>query len=248
MKTVICHIYNEEYFLPQFLNHHKQIFDTGIIIDYHSTDRSLEIVQEICPHWTIITSRNPNFQADMIDYEVMDIEKDIKGWRICLNVTELMIGNYSLLDDKPGQLLIPSLFFVDTDREREVDINKPLYEQKNMGLPFIENFRERRARSIHNYPVEYPVPGRHYETYNTTELAVLYYGWCPINEQTLARKLQIQTQIPLIDRQRNWGFHHITNKETLLHKLENEFMPKAINLQKELDYYVSKHKNTTTIL
>ena len=26
----------------------------------------------------------------------------------------------------------------------------------------------------------------------------------------LDRKLQIQTQIPLVDRQRNWGFHHIT--------------------------------------
>ncbi len=246
--TLLAHIRNEEYLLPQFLRHHSQIFSDGIIIDYHSTDRSVEIVKEICPHWQVITSRNENFQADNIDYEVMDIEKNITGWRICLNVTELLIGDYSVLTDAPGQLLIPSLFMVDTDRERQIDITQPLYEQKVMALPFIENFRERRARSIHNYPVQYPVPGRHYETYTTTDLVIFYYGWCPINKQTLERKLQIQTQIPLIDRQRHWGFHHITNEETLLYKLDNEFIPKAINSQKEINEYVRKHKNSTDVL
>jgi hypothetical protein len=63
-----------------------------------------------------------------------------------------------------------------------------------------------------------------------------------------ARKLQIQTQIPLIDRQLNRGFHHITNKETLTYRLENEFIPRSRNIAKELEYYVNKHKDFSNIL
>jgi hypothetical protein len=91
-------------------------------------------------------------------------------------------------------------------------------------------------------------PGRHWNTYNTKELVTLYYGWCPMDAGGFARKLQIQTQIPLVDRQLNRGFHHITNKETLEYRLENEFIPRARNIGKELDYYVNKHKDFSNIL
>jgi len=258
-KTLLCHFYNEEYMLPWFLNHHKQIFDHGIMIDYHSTDRSREIIQELCPTWDIVTSRNPNFQADTIDTEVNDIEAGIEGWKICLNVTEQLIGDYSILDDQPRQLLVPSIFMVDCDRDRAVTHDRPLYEQKFDGFLFSDspqNFLERRSRSLHNVPVHYPAnstvecmaPGRHWNSYNTDQLVTLYYGWCPFDAGQLARKLQIQTQIPLIDRQLNRGFHHITNKETLTYRLENEFIPRARNISKELAYYVNKHKDLSNIL
>ena len=44
--TVISGIYNEEYLLPFWLEHHRKIFDHGVIVDWHSTDRSLEIIRE----------------------------------------------------------------------------------------------------------------------------------------------------------------------------------------------------------
>ena len=234
--------------LPWFLNHHKQIFDHGVMIDYHSTDRSREIIKEICPTWDIVTSRNPDFQSDKIDYEVIDIEQRIDGWKICLNVTELLIGDYSLLTDKPTQLLLPSVFFVDCDRDHAVTTDIPLYKQKTDGFSFDTGFAERRARSIHNTDIAYPVPGRHFESYTTDKLVIFYYGWCPFNTNALKRKLQIQTQIPLIDRQLNRGFHHITNKETLTHRLENEFIPRSRDLTKEIEQYVKQHENYTTIL
>lgn len=245
--------------LPWFLNHHKQIFDHGVMIDYHSTDRSKEIIKEICPTWDIITSRNHDFQADNIDTEVNDIEASINGWKICLNVTEQLIGDYSLMDDNPMQLLIPSIFMVDCDRQNLVTQDKPLYEQKFDGFMFSDspqNFFERRSRSLHNVPVHYPAqstsqcmaPGRHWNTYNTDQLVTLYYGWCPFDVGQLTRKLQIQTQIPLIDRQLNRGFHHITNAETLAYRLENEFIPRARNLKEEIQQYVTKHKNLSNLL
>lgn len=258
-KTLISHFYNEEYMLPWFLSHHKQIFDHGVMIDYHSNDRSVEIIKEICPTWDIVTSRNLDFQADNIDIEVMDIERQLDGWKIALNVTEQMIGDYSILDDEPKQWLIPTVFMVDTDRDNTVSQDLPLYEQKHWGFSFKDSqrdFLERRSRSIHNVPVYYPPhntqecmgPGRHYHTYNTDQLAIFYYGWCPFDEGGIARKLQIQTQIPLIDRQRGWGFHHITNKETLTYRLENEFIPRSRDLTEDINYYVTKHKNLSNIL
>jgi hypothetical protein len=249
-KTILCHFRDEEYLLPWWLNHHKQIFDDGILIDYHSTDRSVEIIKEICPNWTVVTSRNPNFQADNVDYEVMDIERGIEGWRICLNVTEFLIGDYSLLDDRPlgHQLLIPSLFFVDCEKDKKVVPNVPLWEQKRHGFDFIEHFHERRARSIHNVPVQYPVPGRHYGVFNTTDLVVFYFGWAPVDEETLSRKLQIQSQIPLIDRQRNWGFHHVTSREVLEYRLEHEFVPKSRDLSKDIERYERAHRQSLSNL
>ena len=245
--------------LPWFLNHHRQIFDYGIMIDYHSTDRSVEIIKETCPTWTIITSRNIDFQADTIDTEVNDIESQIDGWKICLNVTEQLIGDYSILDDELQQLLVPSIFMVDCDRDKLVTQDLPLYEQKFDGFMFSDNqqnFLERRSRSLHNIPVHYPAqstqacmaPGRHWNSYNTDKLVTFYYGWCPMDQGGFARKLQIQTQIPLIDRQLNRGFHHITNKETLTYRLENEFMPRARNISKEIQQYVNKHKDLSNIL
>jgi hypothetical protein len=258
-KTLLCHFYNEEWMLPWFLNHHKQIFDHGVMIDYHSTDRSREIIQEICPTWEIVTSRNLDFRADTIDTEVNDIEREIEGWKICLNVTEQLIGDYSILDDTPRQLLVPSVFFVDCDRQRTVTHDRPLYEQKFDGFMFSDNqqnFLERRSRSLHNIPVYDPAestqacmaPGRHWNTYNTDKLVTFYYGWCPFDNGQWSRKLQIQTQIPLIDRQLNRGFHHITNKETLIYRLENEFIPRSRNISKEIQQYVTQHENFSNIL
>jgi hypothetical protein len=150
------------------------------------------------------------------------------------------------------------MFYVDCDRERRVDTSIPLYKQKTDGFSFkegytfkgryTENFRERRARSLHNMSVQYPVPGRHYEEYTTSELVIFYYGWCPFDDGALARKLQIQTQIPWVDRQRNWGFHHITNKETLEWRLEHEFIPRSRNIKEDTEYYVNKHENFSNLL
>lgn len=245
--------------LPWFLNHHKEIFDHGVMIDYRSTDCSVEIIREICPTWDIVTSRNPNFQADLIDTEVEDIERDIEGWRICLNVTEQLIGDYSIMDEVlDQQILVPSIFMVDCNRDQTVTHDLPLYKQKFDGFMFDTpaNFLERRARSLHNYSVHYPAqstyecmaPGRHFNSANTERLVILYYGWCPFDEGGIARKLQIQTQIPLVDRQRGWGYHHITNKETLTYRLENEFIPRARDLTKEIEYYVTKHENFSNLL
>src|SRR5688572_26886033 len=89
--SVICHFRNEEVYLPYWLRHHRCLFDHGILIDYGSTDHSLEIIRALVPSWEVRPSRNHQFHSVAIDTEVMDIEIQISGWKMCLNVTEFVM-------------------------------------------------------------------------------------------------------------------------------------------------------------
>src|SRR5271166_3161862 len=91
MATIISHFYNEEFLLPYWLEHHKLIFNYGVLIDYASTDRSREIIRRIAPHWKVVQSRNSHFHFIEVDKEVMEIERTIPGWKMALNTTEFLI-------------------------------------------------------------------------------------------------------------------------------------------------------------
>jgi hypothetical protein len=218
-KTIITHFYNEEYLLPWWLNHHKQHFDHGVLINYASTDRSVEIIKEICPGWTIIDSRNLQFDAKLADEEVSDIENTIPGWKICLNITEFLIGDYSILET-PGvkEFIIPCCVMVDTNTTDIPVKDKSLIEQKTSGIHYNEGGTNiRRPRLIHNKNYYmYPL-GRHFDKSHTTDkLVVLWYGWSPFNTEVIKRKLQIQTRIPASDIARGFGREHIVNEDNLL--------------------------------
>ena len=114
MKTIISHFYNEEYLLPWWLEHHRKYFDDGIMINYGSTDNSVNIIKEYCPNWKVIDSRNSSFSASSVDEEVMDIESNISGWKIALNTTEFLIGDYNSLNSSTSsEIYIPCFYFID---------------------------------------------------------------------------------------------------------------------------------------
>ena len=90
MRTVITHFYNEEYLLPWWLQHHRPMFDHGILIDYGSTDASADICRTLAPEWRLVRSANPDFSALDVDFEVMQYEAGLPGWKIALNTTEFL--------------------------------------------------------------------------------------------------------------------------------------------------------------
>ena len=149
MRFVICHVRNESYLLNWWLQHHKDKFDHGIIIDYHSTDRSMDLVKQITPTWQVIKSANKDFNAANCDIEVMNIERSIQqqypyAWMITLNVTEFLIGNTRKLlsafkSKKPVRMqkLLACDVMIDTDEQyyTEPDANKPLVQQRTFGMP-----------------------------------------------------------------------------------------------------------------
>ena len=91
--TLLSHFYNEEYLLPWWLKHHSKIFTDAILIDYNSTDRSVEIIKEYCPTWKVFKSKNEYFDAILVDQEIMEYEQTIDGYKICLNTTEFIHGD-----------------------------------------------------------------------------------------------------------------------------------------------------------
>lgn len=230
-KTILTHFYNEEYLLPWWLEHHKKHFDWGVLINYGSTDRSVEIIKDICPKWKVVDSINDWFDARLCDDEVIKYERQIPGWKITLNVTEFLVGDYSVLNDTPDQeLKIPCSVMIDEDPTRPAVVSMPLVEQKKFGIPYdLGGSKLRRSRCIHNkQEVKYPL-GRHYENYDSEALQVLWYGWSPYTSEMKARKLQVQTRIPESDKKAGYGREHIVTDEAL-DKQYLELKEKAVNI------------------
>lgn len=223
--TVICHFYNEEYLLPFWLKHHKDMFTKGIMIDYNSTDKSVEIIKSIVPDWEIITSRNTEFDSRLCDEEVMDIEKNIQGWKIVLNVTEFLscdLHSLTNVDDEIQSITItcyPMYESYEHEMVKGIDVNLPLIQQRTFGL----KNNSRSTRTLHRAICGNYCQGRHYNRVspaiisNPKDAAIFWYGYSPFNNQIIKRKLQIQTKMSLSDKINNMGVEHLVTKSTLIH-------------------------------
>lgn len=233
--TCIIHIYNEEYLLPFWLTYHKDIFAHGIIIDYQSTDRSVEICKNICPHWEIRQSANHSFGACAVDREVQDIEKTIDGFKIVLNVTEYFIPiNASLTTcDKQHTALKMHVYAPYSLPESEFypkDLKEFFNSMANEDVRF-HIAHDRGYRIIHNHPEGKYNFGRHFSHLNpvhTDDYLIIWTGFYPMNEKMLARKLQIKDKIPLSDKIAGHGGQHMMDKAQMIQK----------NFQK---YNIGKH-------
>lgn len=64
--------------------HHTKLFDHVILINRDSTDRSVEICRQFAPNWEVRDSKVPEFDAILVDQEVMDAEKEVNGWKMTL--------------------------------------------------------------------------------------------------------------------------------------------------------------------
>lgn len=234
--TIISHFFNEEYLLPFWLNHHKKYFDFGIMINYASTDKSVEIIKKICPNWKVIDSRNKKFGAKIVNDEVEDVEKTISGFKIALNTTEFILGNFNLLNNiqNKTQLLIPSYIMVDENPDQPFT---NLIREKTFGT---NDVCGRKNRSLHNFSLKYPV-GRHFNGTHTKDFIILWYGFSPFNEEIIQRKLLIQTKIPQEDIENNLGHQHIIVREKLIeryHTLRNQ----SFDLSRTIKFFLNKSR------
>lgn len=220
------HYYNEEYLLPWWLKHHKKYFDHGILIDYDSTDSSAKICKEICPNWEIVKTRNDNFDAVQLDAEIMEIEQKVKDWRIVLNTTEFLIGDYeSLHTTEQTRFVVKSYIMVDplSISNPQPSYNENLWDKHYNGY-FDNNYR--KGRLLNKSPSRYN-PGRHFTDYNTDQFCILWYAFAPWNEQTKKRKLQIQTKIPESNYAVGLGCHHKIDE----YNLEQKYLFHATHTQ-----------------
>jgi hypothetical protein len=215
--VVLTNVYNEEYLLPFWLEHHKGIFDHGIVIDYNSTDSSMDIVRRICPTWTIIKSRNKYFEAIEIDNEFMDIEKTITGYKIVLNTTEFLVGSTELKQQLKNELncYYPIKCLTALSSKEPIFPNniKDLFQ----GIDRIEPDL-RLLRVLHSYSDGSYTPGRHTITKQVTSSLpayIIWFGFYPWNQHIINRKLQIKNNIPSQEIEKGFGFHHLWTYEEI---------------------------------
>jgi hypothetical protein len=267
-KTLVSHIRNEEYLLPFWLKHHKKYFDHGIIVDYNSTDRSVEIIKEICPDWEVIPSRNEKLDALVMDREIEDIESNHPGWKMCLSTTEFLVGNYKKLDtiSDPTELLIPAFNMVEHPSQEGIhpDVNEDIFKQKVHGIHYKDEIKysdkeishggridthikaqntgylTRRLRLLHNLDrITYPL-GRHYHDYNAInqDFVLVYYRFCPFNDVTLKRMTTIQKNINPENGKQNLGYEHFMD-EVETTRWVREWQANTRDLSEDINYFIS---------
>ncbi len=162
MKTVLLnHFFNEEWLLPSWVCHHVELFDEAILLDYESTDSSVEIIRELAPHWEIRTSQNRFFDAISCDQEIMWAELEIgQAWKMCLCTTEFLFTKARKLNEYLENITVngigcKGLFLVDPVW-LENDEKQPILKHHHYGV-----LSHNASRLLHRYGHGNYSPGRH---------------------------------------------------------------------------------------
>ena len=242
--TVICHFRNEEIYLPYWLRHHAQLFDHGIMIDYGSMDCSIAIIRELAPTWEIRPSRNQSFHSASVDQEVMDVERGLTGWKMCLNVTEFALHHdlHQYLDEfeaqHPGRAGVVTTGFIIHDTPEQLD--QPLTEddlwlQRHFGCPEPDPGDRNcvgRSRLLHRDVEGRYNPGRHQNGVSQIKdppLYLFWYGWCPLAVKK-QRNRDTTPMIPQSDLDRAWGLHHVMPDAQLEETWRTSYLPRCCDL------------------
>ncbi|NBD17283.1 MAG: glycosyltransferase family 2 protein [Cyanobacteria bacterium] len=230
--TLISHFYNEEFLLPYWLSYHSKIFDHGILVNYRSTDDSVQIIRELTPDWEIRESRNYDWDFIDADQELMEIEREIDGWKIILNTTEFILSSdlktylIEFEQRNPNLLGVRTNGIVMADKleDRYKKLGKEhLIFQKSYGYleadyaPITKANPLHRSRFLHHAPDGQYTLGRHQTQYSSPidqELFLIWFGFCPF-ENLKSRKLAFKQRMSERNIVMGAGLQHTWDEEQL---------------------------------
>lgn len=225
--TLFTTVLDGEPLLLYWLEHHRRLFDHGVITLYPSKDNSEEIIRTMCPDWDIVKPvHHPMYSCAGADKEVMTQERKHKGWKMALNITEFAVTQ-NLADVVKSvsreTKCIPPIdvaVMVDTPEtvDDKLDPDLPLLHQKHHGL-FSRAYPLwtcRHARQLHRgRHGDYDV-GRHNSRVKPQAksplLYVAWFVWSPYY-MIRERKLAMQDQLPEVDVATNRGWQHMVTAE-----------------------------------
>ena len=229
--TIITNVYNEEYLLPFWIEHHKKLMDNGIIdhvvvVDYRSTDNSMNIIRNMCPTWEIVTTKNQHFGAEENDNELMEIEQRIMGYKLILNTTEfLMCTNtlkHSFNNSKPECFEILSDIVI-TSNDNYYPLNcYDMFRNIEKKVSFV-----RSPRFLHSYPTGEYLVGRHMTKHSNVtsnhfiQASIYWFGMFFLNDNFMIRKLQIKNNIPLSDLDKGFSIYHFWDEKRIRQEYES---------------------------
>jgi hypothetical protein len=256
--TVFTNVFNEEYFLPFWLEHHRKIFDHGVVYDWGCTDSSMEIVRKMCPTWEIIAAPIKFFDAFQNDIILMNKELKYDGYKMVLNTTEFLVSTQpirELLSTERNSYYmnpVPSVLSCKEHQEPK-DLIELFQNIERVCIGGID-LTDRGGRCIHSWDHGHYSLGRHIRTLPLTgklPFYVLWFGFYPWNKKFHQRKLQIKEKIPDSDYEKGTSLHHAETQEgnnyRRLKALELSSEISSVPFLKEcLDYSISMH--TTGII
>jgi hypothetical protein len=212
------------------------MFDNAVLINYGSSDRSVEIIRELAPHWQIVNSKNTQHDAKLVDQEVMEIEMQLHGWKMCLNTTEFLVGcpRKEIMSQRKKTLGISTSgrLLIDLNPKTELKESDSLVEEKSWGLSedeyklllkshALDGMNEilrstchpgYRKRLLHRSDSGRYHIGRHnWDVQNVVYQPSLSVWWCglsPWNERGRARKANMKSRIPKSDFAQGFGVQH----------------------------------------
>lgn len=241
--TVITHIWNEEFLLPFWIEHHRRIFDRCIVLDYGSTDRSLDILKSAGDWAEVRPSRNEVWYAEECDREVMEVEQEIEGWKCTLNTTEFYVcpDLRKRLAELPDHVMgVRSWGGVGIDPVG-VDItilpNVPLLFQCHWGN-FHHHDSFQRERVTHRAPHGGYSIGRHFTSVECVRIPDLFCLWLQFSpyKYVRERKIALQDRVPLTDKMKGYGLQHWKEIERLDEFFERDSRRYCMDLFEEPTY------------
>jgi len=213
--TVLTNVYNEEYLMPFWLEHHRKIFDHGIVFDWGCTDRSMDIVREMCPTWEIRKVPHEKFDAELNDIMFMYAEMEFDGYKLGLNTTEFLVSpepiRTYLTEEPNGYYPLTSHIALSTKDVQRPNTLRELFD----GIEYIET-GERKFRMIHSCDHGHYSLGRHERTLVVSgwiPAVILWFGEYPWNNEILKRGLQIESRVPISDYEKGIGHQHFFTVE-----------------------------------
>lgn len=216
--TAIVHIYNEEYLLPFWIKHHQHFFSHVIFIDYDSTDKSVETIKTLAPEWEVRTTKTTGkWGAKLDDDEVMEIEREVSGFKIALNITDFFIPSKPLdeiLNDGPLQKLHVFIVCSSKGEDNPTTIHD-IMSGIERAQPEIRGYRFLHSHEDGNYQL-----GRH-DSWHPGVWAnahIVWLGFYPWNERAIQRKLQFKERLSQSDINMGAGVQHLWPREEMEQK------------------------------
>jgi len=248
---LLTHFFNEEMLLPFFIQHHAPSFDHAVLIDFDSTDRSVELIKRLAPpSWRVVRSTTGRvFDARKTDQQIMDWEAQFpEDWHIALTVTEFLVHptlrsflqNYNPPPGLTRIVKFRSAEMVGDDTHPlqyggSLPKQRSVYQSGNVCGLYCRFAHAGFKAKEYSY-----VPGRHGMQNNkqqTPEVAsegvILKYKWTPWPE-SIKRKQQEGANIPQSDAAQGFGTDHIVhNKDhgALLKEREDNFRKPQTDLR-----------------
>lgn len=232
--VLFSHFYNEELLMPFWIDQHRHMFDEALLVNFNSTDRSVDIIRNRAPEGWKVYHWGSNFDFVKFRTDFMTNEKLFPdSWKIFLTTTEFLVhddlSTLLMHESMPSAFRFRSYVMVGDDSQPLVD-SVPLLQQRSSytvaplthevfhvpGDHFNASSGENwyYSRMIHSFDSMEYLNGLHRAEFRVDRFSdegfIAKFAFTPWPE-AIDRKVQIGSRIPQKHYEKGMATHHRDN-------------------------------------